>query len=50
MAMLERLSAAIAASGLEPVIDRSFPFEEARRAYDYPQSGEPFGKVVIRVS
>ena len=40
---------AIAAWGLRPVIDRAFPFEEARQAYEYLQSGAHFGKVVIRV-
>lgn len=34
---------------LKPVIDRVFPFEEARQAYEYLRSGAHFGKVVIRV-
>jgi NADPH:quinone reductase-like Zn-dependent oxidoreductase len=32
---------------IEPVIDRVFPFEEAREAYEYMESGAHFGKVVI---
>jgi NADPH:quinone reductase-like Zn-dependent oxidoreductase len=33
---------------MRPVIDRVFSFEEAREAMRYMQSGEHFGKVVIR--
>ena len=32
-AMFLRMNRAIEANGLEPVIDRAFPFEEARDAY-----------------
>lgn len=34
---------------MHPVVDRVFPFEEARHAYEYLQRGDHFGKVVIRV-
>jgi NADPH:quinone reductase-like Zn-dependent oxidoreductase len=34
---------------LKPVVDRVFPFEEARAAYEYQASGAHFGKVVIAV-
>ena len=34
---------------IEPVIDRVFPFAEARAAYEHLASGRHFGKVVIRV-
>ncbi|HEY6008679.1 MAG TPA: NAD(P)-dependent alcohol dehydrogenase [Geobacteraceae bacterium] len=34
---------------IHPVIDRVFPFAEAREAYHYLQSGAHFGKVVISV-
>ena len=34
---------------LKPVIDRSFPLQEARDALIYLQKGHGFGKVVIRV-
>ena len=33
-----------------PVVDREFSFSEARAAYEYLQSGQHFGKVVIMVS
>ncbi|GHO91620.1 alcohol dehydrogenase [Reticulibacter mediterranei] len=41
------VSQAIATSKLRPVIDRVFPFEEAKAAYQYYQQSQPFGKVVI---
>jgi NADPH:quinone reductase-like Zn-dependent oxidoreductase len=39
----------IAAHGLRPVIDRTFPFEEAPAAFRHYESTSPFGKVIIRV-
>jgi NADPH:quinone reductase-like Zn-dependent oxidoreductase len=47
--MFEALNRAIAATGLRPVIDRTFAFEEARAAYEHLASGAHFGKVVIGV-
>jgi NADPH:quinone reductase-like Zn-dependent oxidoreductase len=44
MAMLRAVSAA----RLKPLIDRVFAFDEAVAAFRYYQSGNPFGKVVIR--
>ena len=37
------------ATKIKPVIDRVFPFAEARAAYDYMQSGAHFGKIVIAI-
>jgi len=34
---------------LRPVVDKVFPLEEARKAHEYLERGEQFGKVVIRV-
>jgi NADPH:quinone reductase-like Zn-dependent oxidoreductase len=48
--MFEALNRAIATTGLQPVIDRAFAFEDARTAYDYMASGAHFGKIVIRVA
>lgn len=48
-AMLARLVRAVEANGIEPVIDRVFPFEEAREAYGYLHSGAHVGKVMIEV-
>ena len=41
------MNRAITASGLQPVIDRVFPFEDARAAYHHLDSGSHFGKVII---
>ncbi|MFZ4689768.1 MAG: zinc-dependent alcohol dehydrogenase family protein [Polymorphobacter sp.] len=49
-AMLSRLVAAVAANGLEPMIDRSFGFDDAAAAYAYLKSGAHVGKVVIDVA
>ena len=40
---------AVALHGMKPVVDRVFPFAEARDAYAHLASGGHFGKVVIRV-
>lgn len=47
IAMFEAFLRAVDATRLEPVIDRTFPFGEARAAYEYMASGSHFGKVVI---
>ena len=46
-AMFESLNRAVTQHKLKPVIDRAFPFAEARAAYEHLQSGKHFGKVVI---
>lgn len=48
-AMFERLLSALTVSHIHPVIDRVFPFAEARAAYAYLQSGAHFGKIVVTV-
>lgn len=45
----EALLRALTLHGVRPVVDRVFPFAEARAAFDYLKSGAHFGKVVIRV-
>ncbi len=47
--MFEDMNRAISQHKIKPVVDRIFPFSEARAAYDYLRSGSHFGKVVIRV-
>ncbi len=47
IAMFESLLRAVEATRLEPIIDRTFPFGDARAAYDHLASGRHFGKVVI---
>jgi NADPH:quinone reductase-like Zn-dependent oxidoreductase len=46
VAMFEEMNRAIALSGLRPVIDRVFPFEQAREALHYLEAAGHFGKVV----
>ena len=48
--MFEAMNRAMAAASLKPVIDKVFPFDQAREAFRYLESGAHFGKVVIRVS
>jgi NADPH:quinone reductase-like Zn-dependent oxidoreductase len=48
-AMFEAMNRAIALHRLQPVIDRVFPFAEAREALHYLESGAHFGKVCIRL-
>ncbi|NPC87024.1 zinc-binding dehydrogenase, partial [Pyxidicoccus fallax] len=45
----EALNRALTLHGVHPVVDRVFPFAEARAAFEYLKSGAHFGKVVIRV-
>jgi NADPH:quinone reductase-like Zn-dependent oxidoreductase len=47
--MFTAMNRAIAASGLTPIIDKVFAFDEAPAAYRHLQSARHFGKVVIRV-
>jgi NADPH:quinone reductase-like Zn-dependent oxidoreductase len=44
------MNRAIAVNRLKPVIDRVFPFEEARAAYQYYKEAQHFGKVIISQS
>jgi NADPH:quinone reductase-like Zn-dependent oxidoreductase len=50
MQMFEAMGRAIAASGIKPVLDNIFPFDEAQAAYRHMASGAHFGKIVIRVA
>ncbi|MEM9588276.1 MAG: NAD(P)-dependent alcohol dehydrogenase [Planctomycetota bacterium] len=45
--MFEAMNRAIKVNQVEPVIDRSFPFSEAKAAYTHLQSGAHFGKVTL---
>ncbi|WP_296597617.1 NAD(P)-dependent alcohol dehydrogenase [Phenylobacterium sp.] len=47
-AALSDLVRAVAATGLKPIVDRVFPFEEARDAFAHLESGAHLGKVVVR--
>jgi NADPH:quinone reductase-like Zn-dependent oxidoreductase len=48
-AMFENLNRFVEINGIQPVVDRVFPFEQAREAYAHLASGQHFGKIAIRV-
>jgi NADPH:quinone reductase-like Zn-dependent oxidoreductase len=50
MQMFEAMNRAISMSGLKPIIDKVFSFDDAPAAYRHLQSAQHFGKIVIRVS
>ena len=47
--MQQQFHAALDQNRLHPVIDRTFNFDRAKEAYEYLQSGQHFGKIVIRL-
>jgi len=47
--MFVEMNRALTATGVKPVIDRVFPFDQAIEAYKYQASGKMVGKVVIAV-
>jgi NADPH:quinone reductase-like Zn-dependent oxidoreductase len=49
-AVMAELAELIETGRLEPMVDRTFPLEEARQALRYLASGQAAGKVVISVA
>jgi NADPH:quinone reductase-like Zn-dependent oxidoreductase len=49
MQMFEAMNRAISASGLKPIVDKVFSFDDAPAAYRHLQSAQHFGKIVIRL-
>ena len=47
--MFEDLLVAMHQHNIKPMIDRVYPFEQAREAIAYMESGEKLGKVVIKI-
>jgi len=47
--MFEDLLKAMAANNIKPLIDKVFPFDQARDAVTHMQSGDRLGKVVIKI-
>lgn len=45
----EALNAAVAAHELRPVIDRTFPLEDVRQAFEYLATGAHFGKICVEM-
>jgi NADPH:quinone reductase-like Zn-dependent oxidoreductase len=48
--MFEAMNSAIVTHGLRPVVDSVFPFDQAREAMHYMETGAHFGKICIKVS
>lgn len=48
--MLEDLNRFLAVAEIHPVVDRVFPFDKGREAYEYLKGAGHFGKVVIEVN
>ena len=48
-AMFEDMNRALALHDLHPVIDRTFPFAEAREAFHHMKAAGHFGKIVITI-
>jgi NADPH:quinone reductase-like Zn-dependent oxidoreductase len=48
-AELEALGRALAAHEVRPVVDRVFPWEEARAAFAHLEAGRHFGKIALRM-
>ncbi|MBP9663602.1 MAG: NAD(P)-dependent alcohol dehydrogenase, partial [Pyrinomonadaceae bacterium] len=46
--MFEDMNAKISSSGMRPVIDRTFDFDEAKEALMYMAASSHFGKIVVR--
>lgn len=46
---LQALARAVETGGIRPYIDRAFPFEQAREAYEYLASQQHVGKVIVEV-
>ena len=49
-AMFQQMNQAISVNGLKPVIDKIYPFEQARQAYHDMRTAGHFGKLVIEIS
>ena len=46
---LQAMADAIAASGLKPVIDKVFPFDQVKQAFGHMESGAHFGKIAVEI-
>jgi NADPH:quinone reductase-like Zn-dependent oxidoreductase len=46
---LQAMARAITAFKMRPVIDRVFPFQDSKKAFDYMSEGKHFGKLVIAI-
>ena len=46
---LQAMANAIAASGMKPVIDKIFSFDQVKAAFAHMESGAHFGKIAIEI-
>ena len=47
---IDLIAAELASGRFRPVIDRTYPLEEIREAYEYVETGQKTGNVIIRVA
>ncbi len=47
---IDLIAAELASGRFRPVIDRSYPLQEIRQAYEYVESGQKTGNVIIRIA
>jgi NADPH:quinone reductase-like Zn-dependent oxidoreductase len=47
--MQKQFHAALEQNTIHPVIDRTFNFDQVKEAYEYLQSGQHFGKIVVQL-
>ena len=47
--MFEAMNRAVSMHKMRPIVDRVFPFEQAREAFRYMESAAHFGKIALRV-
>ena len=46
--MFEEMNRAIELHQLQPIVERFFPFQQAREALEYMESGAHFGKICLK--
>ena len=46
---LQAMATAITAFQMRPIIDRVFPFQDSKKAFDYMSAGKHFGKITIAI-
>jgi len=47
---MKQMHSAFEQTQFRPIIDRTFKFDLLKEAYDYAQSGDHLGKIVVKVS
>ncbi len=46
---LSRLAELVDQGAIKPIVDKVFPLDQAKQAFEYTETGHPRGKVVIRI-